>query len=517
MTTATPLINPVAVPAIGERARPPFPLGAAVVGGFGSAVALWSMWFITHLPWIGLPEIVATPLTLAAWAIALTVFGLALGLRANSDSRWSEAVPAAVGAGVFSALLGLLMLGTKLTEAAPHTFEDRTALVSIKPNAGLIALGFILLGALVGLVFGTTGALIRGVRTLDEGSIADQPWLSRMALVVCAAAAPLLVIGGLVTSQNAGMAVPDWPNTYGTNMFLYPLGPHAQAEMGPEYPKIFLEHTHRLFGTLLGLASLTLMGWTIAASRRGKVGRAVQYWAIAAFVLVCIQGILGGMRVRMGDVAFDQDSHMLRMLHGVLAQVVFGLFVVVAVLLSTAYATFWETQAHKVRTFPDFPWRRAKSLTNAALHVLLLQLLLGAAYRHMRHDHILYTHIAFSLVAVVMVGIGGAIAAGAPAGGGPLARSLARAGILAAAVGILQFALGWLAWLAGGKGPDPETIGQSLIRTAHQANGAALLAVIVWAAVASRPLAKAIGPKRKGPPAPASTHAPTTDAPAPTT
>ncbi len=508
MTTATPLINPIAQPAIGERIRPLFPLGAVIVGGFASAVTLWSMWFLTHLPWLGIAEAVAMPITVAAWAAALFVFGRSLGQRPGNDGRWNEAIAGVVGAGVLSALLGLLMLGSKLTEAPPHTFADGAAEVSVKPNAGLIAAGFVVLGAALGATFGGFGALVRGVRTPEDGAIADQPWLARMAIVVCAAAVPLLVVGGLVTSSNAGMAVPDWPNTYGTNMFLYPLGPRAQAEMGEEYSKIFLEHTHRLFGTLLGLSSLTLMGWTIAATRRGKISRAVQFWAVAAFIGVVIQGVLGGARVLFGAEAFDQDSHMLRMLHGVLAQVIFGLLVVIAVLLSPAYATFWETQAHKVRTFDQFPWRRAKSLTNAALHVLLLQLLLGAAYRHTRHEHILYTHIAFSLVAVTMAGLGGAIAAGAPAGGGALARSLAKAGLLAAAVGILQFALGWLAWLAGGKGLEPDTVGQSLIRTAHQANGAALLAVIVWAAVASRPMAKAIGPKRNGTPGkPAATPA----------
>lgn len=510
MTTATPLMNPITKPAIGERIKPAFPLAAAIVGGFGAAVTLWSMWFLSHLPWLGLSEAVAMPITLVAWAAALFVLGRSLGQRPATDGRWSEALPGAVGAGILSALLGLLMLGTKLTEAPPHAFADGVADVSVKPNAGLIAIGFVVLGAVLGVVFGGLGALVRGVRTREDGSVADQPWLARMAIVVCVAAAPLLVIGGMVTSTNAGMAVPDWPNTYGSNMFLYPLGPRAQAEMGEEYAKIFLEHTHRLFGTLLGLASLTLMGWTIAAARRGTIGRAVQFWAIAAFVGVVTQGILGGARVLFGDAAFDQDSHMLRMLHGVLAQVIFCAFIVIAVLLSPAYTTFWNDQAHKVRTFQDFPWRRAKSLTNAALHVLLLQLLLGAAYRHMRHDHILYTHIAFSLVAVTMAGLGGAIAAGAPAGSGALARSLAKAGILAAALGILQFALGWVAWLAGGKGVEPDTIGQSLIRTAHQANGAALLAAMVWAAVASRPMAKAIGPKRRSgstPPPPAMTPA----------
>lgn len=499
MTTATPLINPIAQPAIGERIRPAFPLPAVIVGGFGSAVALWCTWLLTHLPWLGLSEAIAMPMVLLVWAAALFTFGRSLGQRPATEGRWSEAISGVVGAGVLSAFLGLLMLGSKLTEARAHTFADGVADVSAVPNAGLIALGFVVLGAVLGLFFGGLGAVVRGVRTPEDGTVAEQPWLARMGVVVCTAAVPLLVVGGLVTSSNAGMAVPDWPNTYGTNMFLYPLGPRAQAVMGEEYSKIFLEHTHRLFGALLGLSSLTLMAWTIAATRRGKFSRTVQYWAIGAFIAVVIQGILGGLRVRLGDQAFDQDNHMLRMLHGVLAQLTLGALVITAVLLSPAYSTFWDTQAHKVRTIEGFPWRRAKALTNGALHVLIFQLLLGAAYRHMRHDHILYTHIAFSLVAVTMAGLGGAIAAGAPYGGGPLSRTLGRAGLLAAGLGILQFALGWVAWLAGGKSIEPESLVQSLIRTAHQANGAALLAAVACAAVASRPLAKAIGPKPKGP------------------
>lgn len=496
MTTATPLISPIAQPAIGERVKPAFPWPAVIVGGFGAAITLWTMWFLTHLPWLELKEPQAMPITVAAWAAALFVLGRSLGLRPADNGRWSEALPGVIGAGILSALLGLLMLGSKLTEAPAHTFADGTVDVSVKPNAGIIAIGFVLLGAVIGAIFGGLGALARGTRTREDGHVADRPWLARMALVVVATAAPLLTIGGLVTSTNAGMAVPDWPNTYGTNMFLYPLGPRAQAGMGEEYAKIFLEHTHRLFGTLLGLASLTLMAWTVTAARRGTATKAVKFWAIAAFVGVVIQGIIGGARVIFGDQVFDQDSHLLRIFHGVFAQIIFGALVIVAVLLSAAYATFWADQAHKVRSLPDFPWRRAKALTNGALHVLLLQLLLGAAYRHMRHDHILYTHIAFALVAVVMVGLAGAIAAGAPAGAGALSKSLSRAGILAAGLGILQFALGWVAWLAGGEGYEPESLAQSLFRTAHQANGAALLAVIVWAAVASRPMAKAIGPKR---------------------
>src|SRR5262249_17734296 len=142
-----------------------------------------------------------------------------------------------------------------------------------------------------------------------------------------ASVAPLVFIGGLVTSTNSGMAVPDWPNTYGSNMFLYPLGPRVR-------PDVFFEHAHRLFGTLVGLTTLVLMVWTLIAER----GVGVRRPAIAAFVLVCLQGVLGGIRVRMGSADPEQDNRALAMLHGVLAQLTFGVVVACAVFLSPAYA-----------------------------------------------------------------------------------------------------------------------------------------------------------------------------------
>ena len=76
--------------------------------------------------------------------------------------------------------------------------------------------------------------------------------LHRFAAFVVAATAILIFAGGLVTSTGSGLSVPDWPNTFGTNMFLYPLGPRAA-------PDVFLEHSHRLFGTLVGLSAIAMV------------------------------------------------------------------------------------------------------------------------------------------------------------------------------------------------------------------------------------------------------------------
>src|SRR5205085_7136159 len=85
------------------------------------------------------------------------------------------------------------------------------------------------------------------------------PALHRIALLTACATFPLIFMGGLVTSHGAGLAVPDWPNSYGYNMFLFP----PRLWIG----NIFYEHTHRLMGTVVGMLAIAT---TIAAWRDGR-------------------------------------------------------------------------------------------------------------------------------------------------------------------------------------------------------------------------------------------------------
>lgn len=84
------------------------------------------------------------------------------------------------------------------------------------------------------------------------------------ALLTACATFPLIFMGGLVTSHQAGMSVPDWPNSYGYNMFLFPPSDWIGG--------IFYEHTHRLMGTVVGFLSLvlTLWAWAPGSTRRGR-------------------------------------------------------------------------------------------------------------------------------------------------------------------------------------------------------------------------------------------------------
>src|SRR5215510_11729438 len=76
------------------------------------------------------------------------------------------------------------------------------------------------------------------------------PWPRRFALMTATATFPLLFVGGLVTSMGAGLAVPDWPTTFGYNMFTYPWSEMVGG--------ILYEHSHRLFGSAVGLLTILL-------------------------------------------------------------------------------------------------------------------------------------------------------------------------------------------------------------------------------------------------------------------
>src|ERR1700709_1262636 len=81
----------------------------------------------------------------------------------------------------------------------------------------------------------------------------SSPRLHRIALLTAIATFPLIFMGGLVTSNHAGMSVPDWPNSYGYNMFLFPPSHWVGG--------ILFEHTHRLMATVVGMLSIVLVGW----------------------------------------------------------------------------------------------------------------------------------------------------------------------------------------------------------------------------------------------------------------
>src|SRR5436190_18487289 len=109
----------------------------------------------------------------------------------------------------------------------------------------------------------------------------SNPWLHRFAVLMAAATLCLVCIGGLVTSHGAGMAVPDWPTTYGYNMFAFPISKWAGG--------IFYEHSHRLVASGVGFLTSILAIWLWVKESR----RWLRWMGVIAWFAVVLQGVLG--------------------------------------------------------------------------------------------------------------------------------------------------------------------------------------------------------------------------------
>lgn len=423
-------------------AHPNLPPGGAdlLTCGFAMTGSMWAVGYVSHLPGMNCPS----------WLVAL---GLGAVLLIGGFLTGRHTARGSLGgfvAGIITALLNLLVLGGILARSGS---PDLSAYYWIP--------GTLLATALLCAIAASIGSMARRVNPQAQ-------WTGRFALVAVLITGLLLIAGGLVTSREAGLAVPDWPSSYGYNMFLYPL-----ARMTGN---IYFEHAHRLYGTLVGLTAIILAIHIIRVDSR----RGLRLLAIAAVILVCAQGILGGLRVvqsapaladKAVDVATRQDetqlSAVLRVVHGVTAQIFLGMMAAIAVLCGRSWKA---TQPITVEAATDRP------LSLMLLGVLVIQLILGAVARHL-HAQVM-THMAFAGVVFLL-----AIACGLRAWGmhGQKLPALARCGQAVTALVTVQLALGIGALIAVGLNrPDgPPTIADVLLTTAHQANGAALLAFTV--------------------------------------
>ncbi len=183
------------------------------------------------------------------------------------------------------------------------------------------------------------------------------PVLHWLALLTAICTFPLIFMGGLVTSHQVGMSVPDWPNSFGYNMFLFPPSRWVGG--------IFYEHTHRLLGTLVGMLAIGLViaAWSVEKRRW------VRWLALAVLAGVIFQGVLGGLRVRWNNLE-------LAMVHACVAQAFFALSGVMA----TVTSRWWLSGPR--RAMPASAGRGVAGWLVAALVVIYLQLIVGAVMRH---------------------------------------------------------------------------------------------------------------------------------------
>jgi cytochrome c oxidase assembly protein subunit 15 len=181
------------------------------------------------------------------------------------------------------------------------------------------------------------------------------------AIVVVLAALALVGLGGMVTSKGVGMAVPDWPNTYGYNMFLFP---PSQWVGG-----IFYEHTHRLLASGVGLLT-TIMAMWIWMVNPGKM---LRWLGVGAFVLVVLQGVLGGLRVVLDakTIANTTFGVVFGVFHGCLGQVFLVLLCVIALMTSRCWTGMVSLTSVATRRF----------IVGATM-LIAIQLVIGATMRH---------------------------------------------------------------------------------------------------------------------------------------
>jgi cytochrome c oxidase assembly protein subunit 15 len=207
-------------------------------------------------------------------------------------------------------------------------------------------------------------------------------WPHRLALITACATFPLLFIGGLVTSKGAGLAVPDWPTTFGYNMFLYPWSKMVG--------NIFYEHSHRLVASAVGVLTIALAVSLWLQERR----KWLRWLGVIALGLVVVQGVLGGLRVILLE-------HSLAIVHASLAQAFFALTV------SLTLFTSPEWRVKKAEP-PLADHRRLRRLAVLTTGLIYLQVLFGAVLRHtgLRLDvHLLFAALVTLHVALLTVRI----------------------------------------------------------------------------------------------------------------
>jgi heme A synthase len=207
---------------------------------------------------------------------------------------------------------------------------------------------------------------------IDAGPCRGLHWF---AIFVAASTVVLLLAGALVTSNEAGDSVPDWPLSFGRWIIS---SQHFAANVRFEY-------SHRVIAGCVGIATLILAVWTWLVERR----RWMRRLAVAAFAGVVLQAVIGGVRVH-----FPEYKPQIAIPHALVAQSFLAVIVSLAVFTSRSWSHRREARADS----EGLPLRRLAALTVAAV---LVQLVLGAGFRHQAFGII--PHVVGAVAVTVMI------------------------------------------------------------------------------------------------------------------
>jgi len=434
-----------------ERTLVPMGRGSRILAAAFAATTL--MWLLSYLAFLVQGSVVGDILFGLA-VLGLIGGGAAAGRRDDGMGDAGGGLGRGLLVGLVSAVLNVLVVASLLKSDLA---------------GGGVWIGGILGGCVVaGGIGGLIGGGLRPWRT-------DGNWLPIFCWVATALTFFMIITGGIVTGFEAGLAVPDWPNSYGHNMLLYPLSEMvADLDSG-----VFYEHAHRLTGMFVGMAALTMcvVLWMGDGRTWIRVG------GVIVLITVVIQGVLGGLRVT-GTLTLSQDPSMLSpstalaVVHGVLAQMLLAAMACLAGGTSSRWRS-GEVVIGEGRLSVD------RQLATVLLVCLLLQLVLGAAYRHMVTEfgakapgasHALMAHIGMAVV-VAVIGVFVGLRGAAMEGRDDVFKWLGR--VLLVSVG-LQILLGFGALAAVMMRPEIGSTAdvpawEVLTTSAHQANGALML------------------------------------------
>ncbi len=289
---------------------------------------------------------------------------------------------------------------------------------------------------------------------LPESSSMRQRYI--FTLVTLFFTVTLLAWGAVVTSIEAGMAVPDWPTTFDS---MDPINPTPGWY---KIPAVLAEHGHRVMGMIVGALTLILALWTFVADPRSWMKRV----GVLALVLVIIQGVLGGLRV----VWISLD---MAVVHACVAQLFFSTLAAMALFTSSSWLKADNVLPENEATDK---FQRVALLTTALLYG---QILLGAILRHpgsgsdpmLAGIHMLGAGVIFAMVFMTIK----AAKKADPEKKVVLKMTHALSGIL-----ILQIVLGFMAYIVILLDADTgRGVLQVILNTAHMVVGALFFASCV--------------------------------------
>ncbi len=273
--------------------------------------------------------------------------------------------------------------------------------------------------------------------------------MHRFAVVLACWTFLLIIAGALVTSNDAGLSVPDWPTSFGS---LYKI------------PKLVggvkFEHTHRMIAQVAGLLTIILAIWTWRAEKR----RWMRYLGLAAIGIVIAQGVLGGLTVLYYLPPAISSAH------AALAQT----FFCIAVAMALFTGQKWVEEQPRVEV--DHRRPSLFNLTLLSIFVLYVQLTLGAMFRH--HGLSWWPHVVNAVVVSFVLAWNAVRALTCYAS----IDAIRRPAVLMLSLVIAQLCLGFTAFLtriAWGRDAVQPELPMVISTVAHVAVGALLLATTV--------------------------------------